>query len=110
MSTWAGVTPLIGAGSLDGFAVGALMSGACSLAIVAPRRGRRRQVAAACHGLALPVGRPENLGQHVKSADVLGAGAPTTKKPPRRTEPIGRGRDPRYARRAGSFRFAVGGS
>lgn len=78
MSTWAGVTPLIGAGSLDGFAVGALMSGACSLAIVAPRRGRRRQVAAACHGLALPVGRPEKLGQHVKPADVLGAGPERT--------------------------------
>jgi hypothetical protein len=74
MSTWAGVTPLIGVGSLDGFAVGALMSGACSLAIVVPRRGRRRQVAAACHGLALAVGRPEKLGQHVKLADLPGAG------------------------------------
>jgi len=75
MSTWVGVTPLIGAGSLDGFAVGALMSGACSLAIVAPRRGRRRQIAAACHGLALAVGRPEQEGQHVRPAEVFGAGS-----------------------------------
>jgi hypothetical protein len=75
MSTWVGVTPLIGAGSLDGFAVGALMSGACSLAIVAPRRGRRRQIAAACHGLALAVGRPEQEGQHVRPADVFGVGS-----------------------------------
>jgi hypothetical protein len=81
MSTWVGVTPLIGAGSLDGFAVGALMSGACSLAIVAPRRGRRRQIAAACHGLALAVGRPEQEGQHVRPADVFGVGSEPVAQP-----------------------------
>jgi hypothetical protein len=91
MSTWVGVTPLIGAGSLDGFAVGALMSGACSLAIVAPRRGRRRQIAAACHGLALAVGRPEQEGQHVRPADVFGVGSepgPRPEEPARGGRPV----------------------
>jgi hypothetical protein len=73
MSTWVGVTPLIGAGSLDGFAVGALMSGACSLAIIAPRRARRRKLTVGGHGLALAVGRPEWENHHVRSADVFGA-------------------------------------
>ena len=36
-----GGTPALSAGSLDGFAVGALMTGACLLAITAPRRTRR---------------------------------------------------------------------
>ena len=89
MSTWVGVTPLIGAGSLDGFAVGALMSGACSLAIVAPRRGRRRQIAAACHGLALAVGRPEQEGQHARPAAVFGVGSEPVAQP---GEPARRGR------------------
>jgi len=91
MSTWVGVTPLIGAGSLDGFAVGALMSGACSLAIVAPRRGRRRQIAAACHGLALAVGRPGQEGQHVRPADVFGVGSepgPRPEEPARGGRPV----------------------
>src|SRR5260221_375124 len=42
MSTWAGVAPAIGTGSLDGFAIGALMSGACVLGITAPRRVQAR--------------------------------------------------------------------
>lgn len=41
MSAWASAAPAIGTGSLDGFAIGALMSGACALAITAPRRARR---------------------------------------------------------------------
>jgi hypothetical protein len=47
MSVWVGISPLIGAGSLDGFAVGATVSGAFFLAITASRRVRRRQAAAA---------------------------------------------------------------
>jgi hypothetical protein len=47
MSLWVGISPLIGAGSLAGFAVGATVSGAFFLAITAPRRVRRRQAAAA---------------------------------------------------------------
>jgi hypothetical protein len=47
MSTWAGIAPLIGAGSLDGFAIGALASGACFMAITAPRRARKRRAAPA---------------------------------------------------------------
>ncbi len=47
MSTWVGLGPVIGPGSLDGFAIGVMMSGACFLAVTAPRRARRRQAAAA---------------------------------------------------------------
>jgi hypothetical protein len=47
MSLWVGISPLIGADSLAGFAVGATVSGAFFLAITAPRRVRRRQAAAA---------------------------------------------------------------
>jgi hypothetical protein len=50
MSTWVGISPVIGAGSLDGFAIGAMMSGAFFLAITAPRRAQRRQAAAASAG------------------------------------------------------------
>ncbi len=103
MSTWAGVTPLIGAGSLDGFAVGALMSGACSLAIVAPRRGRRRQAAAAYHGVALPVDRPK-LGQHVKSGDVLGAGPERTAQGAELGAPDGSFLASRGSRPSGGYR------
>jgi len=38
MSTWVSAAPAIGTGSLDGFAFGALMTGACALAITGPRR------------------------------------------------------------------------
>jgi len=38
MSTWVSAAPVIGTGSLDGFAFGALMTGACALAITGPRR------------------------------------------------------------------------
>jgi hypothetical protein len=47
MSTWVGMGPVIGPGSLDGFAIGVMMSGACFLAITVPRRARRRQAVAA---------------------------------------------------------------
>jgi hypothetical protein len=51
MSTWVGISPVIGAGSLEGFAVGATAAGALFLAIAAPRRLRRRPAAAAgAHG------------------------------------------------------------
>src|SRR6202034_4430582 len=39
MSTWVGMGPVIGPGSLDGFAVGVMMSGAVFLTLTAPRRG-----------------------------------------------------------------------
>lgn len=47
MSVWVGISPLIGAGSLEGFAVGATLSGAFFLAITARRRVRRRRASAA---------------------------------------------------------------
>jgi hypothetical protein len=43
----AGIVPAVGAGSLDGFALGALMSGTCILMLTSPRRGRRHGLAAA---------------------------------------------------------------
>jgi hypothetical protein len=46
MSTWVGMGPVIGPGSLDGFAIGVMMSGVCFLAVMAPRRARRRQAVA----------------------------------------------------------------
>ena len=46
MSTWVGMGPVIGPGSLDGFAVGVMMSGAFFLALTAPRRARRRPAVA----------------------------------------------------------------
>jgi hypothetical protein len=42
----AGIVPAIGASSLDGFAIGALMSGTCILMLTSPRRGRRHDLAA----------------------------------------------------------------
>jgi len=41
MSAWVSAAPVIGTGSLDGFAIGALMTGACALAITAPGCGYR---------------------------------------------------------------------
>jgi len=41
MSAWVSAAPVIGTRSLDGFAIGALMSGACALAITASRSGGR---------------------------------------------------------------------
>ena len=47
MSTWVGVGSVVGAGSLDGFAIGVMTTGAFFLANTAPRRARRRQIMAA---------------------------------------------------------------
>ena len=47
MSTWVGMGPVIGPGSLDGFAIGVMMSGAVFMAVTAQRRTRRRPALAA---------------------------------------------------------------
>jgi hypothetical protein len=62
MSTWFGATSVTG--SLDGFAIGVMMSGACFLAITAPRRARRRQVMLAAAG-PLPEGPLDWLRRQV---------------------------------------------
>ncbi len=80
MSTWVGVTPWFGAGSLDGFAFGALMSGACLLAIAVPRRARKRQAAAARRA-ALAAGGPDWLCEHVMAAEAFGADAERLVRP-----------------------------
>src|ERR1700728_4960112 len=49
--------PLIGPGSLDGFAVGVMMSGAFFLALTAPRRARRRPAVAVGSTGMLTAGR-----------------------------------------------------
>ncbi len=69
---------------LDGFAVGAMMSGAFFLAVTAPRRARRRQAAAVGAGGALAVGPRGWLSKHASAgrapraegsgAEVLGRG------------------------------------
>ena len=43
----AAIVPVVGAGSLGGFAIGALMSGTCILMLTSPRRGRGRGLASA---------------------------------------------------------------
>src|SRR5260370_7280443 len=73
MSTWAGVAPAIGTGSLDGFAIGALMSGACVLGITAPRRAQARHVPRARAG-AVGAERSGWLCEHVMAAGVAGTG------------------------------------
>jgi hypothetical protein len=70
MSAWVGVAPLIGAGSLDGFAIGALASGAFFLAVTASRRGRKRHTAA-LSGRPGPHG--EWLCEHVMAAEAFPA-------------------------------------
>jgi hypothetical protein len=72
MSTWVGIAPLIGAGSLDGFAIGALASGACFMAITAPRRARKRQAAAAADGRPA-AGQDGWLCEHVVAAEAFPA-------------------------------------
>ena len=74
MSTWVDGTSVIGTGSLDGFAIGALMSAACVLAITALRRARARRARVARDGGVLAaeafgagmerVAQPEELGAH----------------------------------------------
>lgn len=46
-----GLVPAIGTGSLDGFVVGAAMTGACFTALTAPGRARRRAGGTAAAGL-----------------------------------------------------------
>jgi hypothetical protein len=76
MSAWLGVSPLIGAGSLDGFAIGALASGACFLAIAAPRRARKRRAVALGDGLASGPGPGDGwLCEHVRAAEAFPAEA-----------------------------------
>jgi len=83
MSLWVGISPLIGAGSLEGFAVGATVSGAFFLAITAPRRLRRRRAAVAgpCGVPACGVpasarsAAPGALGAESCHVEAFGAGA-----------------------------------
>ena len=68
MSTWVGMGPAIGPGSLDGFAIGVMMSGAVFMAVTAQRRTRRRPAIAAGSTGMLTAGprdwlrRPRHLG------------------------------------------------
>jgi hypothetical protein len=82
MSAWVGVAPLIGAGSLDGFAIGALASGACFLAITASRRARKRHALALSDGPALGP-RPHQawLCEHVLAAEAFPADAERLAQP-----------------------------
>jgi hypothetical protein len=64
MSTWVGMGPVIGPGSLDGFAIGVMMSGAVFMAVTAQRRTRRRP-AVAVGGSGMPTAGPrEWLSRH----------------------------------------------
>jgi hypothetical protein len=72
MSTWVSAAPVIGTGSLDGFAFGALMTGACALAIAGPRRARRSS--AARDGAARAAERSGWLCEHVMTAEAAGSG------------------------------------
>ena len=70
MNTLVGAAPLIGTGSLDGFAIGALVSGACFLAITSPRRTRRRRADVARAGRApLTAARSSWLREHVMATE-----------------------------------------
>src|SRR5215467_4926830 len=68
MSAWVSAAPVIGTGSLDGFAIGAVMSGACALAITAPRRWRRPSAA---RGGAQAADRNGWLCEHVMAAEAV---------------------------------------
>jgi hypothetical protein len=73
MSTWVGISPVIGAGSLEGFAVGATVTGAFLLAITAPRRLRRRSAAAA--GTRSAPGRASSPEAEAFDAGSFGVGS-----------------------------------
>jgi hypothetical protein len=68
MSALVSAAPAIGTGSLDGFTIGALMSGACALAITAPRRVRRPSAA---RGGARAAERNGWLCEHVMAAEAV---------------------------------------
>ena len=76
MNAWVGVAPVIGTGSLDGFAFGALMSGACVLAITAPGRARGRLVWLAPEGGGPADRLSGRLRARIKTADVTRNGTP----------------------------------
>jgi hypothetical protein len=82
MSAWLGVSPLIGAGSLDGFAIGALASGACFLAIAAPRRARKRREVALSEDPAFGSDAHDGwLCEHVMAAEAFPADAERLAQP-----------------------------
>jgi len=88
MSVWVGISPVIGAGSLEGFAVGAAVSGASFLAITAPRRLRRRRAAAAdACGVPVSASSAEagTLDAELCRVEAFGAGAET--EPPAQPQP-----------------------
>jgi hypothetical protein len=74
MSAWVSAAPVIGTGSLDGFATGALMSVTCAMAIAAPRRARRPSAA---RGGAKAAERGGWLCEHVRAAEPAGFGLAT---------------------------------
>jgi hypothetical protein len=79
MSIWVGISPLIGAGSLEGFAVGATVSGALFLAITAPRRARRRLAAAAgIRGLPASASSAATSSAETRSAQTSSAETKST--------------------------------
>jgi hypothetical protein len=88
MSVWVGISPLIGAGSLEGFAVGATVSGALFLAITAPRRLRRRRavVASAC-GIPVSARSAAAGALGAESSHVEAFGAESEAEPVARPEP-----------------------
>ena len=71
MSALASAAPVIGTGSLDGFAAGALMSVVCAMAITAPRRVQRPSAA---HGGAQAADRNGLLCEHVMATEAVGFG------------------------------------
>jgi hypothetical protein len=68
MSAWVSAAPVIGTGSLDGFASAALMSVVCAMAITAPRRARRPSAA---RGGAQAAERDGWLCEHVMAAEAV---------------------------------------
>jgi hypothetical protein len=103
MSTWVGISPVIGAGSLEGFAVGATVTGAFLLAITAPRRLRRRQAAAGTHSAPGSARSPE---AEAFDAGSSGAEVERAQSQPGAQEDVGctppTGRAARTARAAGA--------
>jgi hypothetical protein len=108
MSLWADISPLIGVGSLEGFAVGVTVSGAFFLAMAVPWRVRKRQAAAAgTGGVPASAGSPQarafdaglcDLGAFEASAERLVQLQPGAQNDADSTSPTGGdGRDGRPA-------------
>jgi hypothetical protein len=74
MSTWVGISPVIGAGSLEGFAVGATVTGAFLL-VITPRRLRRRRAAAGTRSAPGSASSPEAEAFGAESSGVGSSGA-----------------------------------